>query len=311
MTCPNKNMEKNYIQHIRPYLEELQKLTPVSTGVNPKTGKFKTRTVIFDIYGTLIISASGDVDKAEYNAGMIKKALKGGGFEILIDDEDAYNGIYQDFHESQIEQLNRMNQNGYPFPEADVTKIWTDILIAAEKKGRINIKENSDILLFTFILELQTNKIWPMPGMVDLINKLYNSGIELGIVSNAQFYTPVIMNYLLHRETKVDAFIKLFTPELSVFSYKEQRGKPDTFLFEKLVPELAKRNLKPQDVLYVGNDLLKDVYTAGRVGFKTVLYAGDKRSYRLHENDKRVQGIEPDYVITELKQLFNILDLNL
>ncbi len=310
MICPNEDMGKNYIQHIKPYLEELEPLLPISTQVEPQIGEFKTRAVVFDIYGTLIISASGDVDKAEYNASMIKKALDGAHFEILIDNEDAYNDIFKDFNGYLFGHLSRNRRNGKPFPEVDVIDVWRDTLIAAEKKGKIIIGPDADVTLFTFIFELQTNKIWPMPDMKDVIETLYKSGITLGIVSNAQFYTPVIMNYLLHGDCREDAFIQPFKKELSVFSYKELRGKPDTYLFEKLVPELKNEGLKPEEVLYVGNDLLKDVYTSSQVGFKTVLYAGDKRSYRLHKNDKRVVGVKPDYVITELKQLLTILGLN-
>ncbi len=310
MICPNESMETSFIQHIRPYLDELEPLAPIETDVEPLLGEFKTKAVVFDIYGTLIISASGDVDKAEYNAQMVKKALEGAKFEILTDSEDAYNDIFHDFNGYLFGHLSKNRRDGKPFPEVDVISVWRDTLIAAEKKGKIIIGAESDVTLFTFIFELQTNKIWPMPEMKKVIETLHQNNITLGIVSNAQFYTPVIMNYLLHDNLVADEFITPFQKELSVFSYKELRGKPDTFLFEKLVPALQAYHLKPEEVLYVGNDMLKDVYTSSQVGFKTVLYAGDKRSYRLHKNDKRVIGVKPDYVITELKQLLDILGLN-
>ena len=310
MICPNENMEKNYTKFIRPYLEELEPLLPISTGVDVQIAPFKTKAVVFDIYGTLIISASGDLDKAEYNAQMIKKALLGAHFEIVMDTEEAFNDIFKDFNAYLFGHLSKTRREGKPFPEVDVISVWHDTLVAAEKKGKILILPNSDIYLFTFIFELQTNKIWPMPEMKEVINTLHSKGIILGIVSNAQFYTPVIMNYLLHNETKDSSDIYPFAKELSVFSYRELRGKPDTYLFEKLVPGLMAYDLKPEEVLYVGNDMLKDVYTSSRVGFKTVLYAGDKRSYRLHKNDKRVLGLQPDFVITKLSQLLDILELN-
>ena len=34
-----------------------------------------------------------------------------------------------------------------------------------------------------------------MPGMKEVIHKLAGKGLPLGIISNAQFYTPVILNF--------------------------------------------------------------------------------------------------------------------
>ncbi len=302
-------METNYISSIQPYLLELEQLQPIPTGVEPSLSPFPTKVVIFDIYGTLIISASGDVDKAKYSSSMIKKALEGGRFQILVDTEDAFNEIYSDFNAYLFGHLSSTRRAGKPYPEVNVVEVWQDTLIAAEKKGKILITEHSDIYLFTFIFELESNPVWPMPDLKEVVHGLNEKGITLGIVSNAQFYTPVLMNYLLNDSIEQRYDITPFDKELSVFSYQELRGKPDTFLFEKLVPKLKSRNVLPEEVIYVGNDMLKDVTTAGKVGFKTVLFAGDERSYRLHKNDKRVEGVRPDFVITELKQLFSILNL--
>lgn len=302
-------MESNYIKSILPYLLELEPLTPISTSVEPSISTFESKMVVFDIYGTLIISASGDVDKAKYSSSMIKKALEGGKFHILLDTEEAYNDIYKDFNDYLFGHLSATRRSGKPYPEVDVISVWQDALIAAEKKGKIIISEESDIKLFTFIFELNSNPIWPMPGLREVVLGLKNKGIELGIVSNAQFYTPVIMQYLLHNTIENVSDITPFEKELSVYSYKELRGKPDTFLFEKLIPALNEKGVKPEEVLYVGNDMLKDVTTAGKVGFKTVLFAGDKRSYRLHKTDERVKGVNPDFIITELKQLYDILNI--
>jgi putative hydrolase of the HAD superfamily len=60
-------------------------------------------------------------------------------------------------------------------------------------------------------------------------------------------------------------------------------------------------------VLFVGNDRLKDIYPAHRVGMKTCLFAGDQRSLRLREDDERVQGLEPDFIIDDLQQLLDIV----
>jgi putative hydrolase of the HAD superfamily len=40
---------------------------------------------------------------------------------------------------------------------------------------------------------------------------------------------------------------------------------------------------------------------------KTVLFAGDKKSLRLRKDLPELNGIKPDYIITELMQLMTLL----
>jgi len=59
----------------------------------------------------------------------------------------------------------------------------------------------------------------------------------------------------------------------------------------------------PHQVLYVGNDMKSDIIPAKKCGFKTALFAGDKRSLRT-----RGMGINEilknsDNIITELSQI--------
>ena len=79
-------------------------------------------------------------------------------------------------------------------------------------------------------------------------------------------------------------------------------------LFGKVVDILEKEyNIKSDEVVYVGNDMLNDIYCASQFGFKTVLFAGDVRSLRLRANDERIQNIKPSAIITELPQLVDLV----
>lgn len=302
-------MEKNYINYIHPYLKELSPLEAIATPAKAdySTGKYKA--VIFDIYGTLLISASGDVDKASYSASMIKKALLAANFKIINDTEESYDIIYSSYNECLKAHHQKGKDEGRPYPEVNILEVTKDALKKAEEEGRIEATEDSDIKLFNFVFELQTNHVWPMPQMQNVIKTLGESDLLLGIVSNAQYYTPVIMNHFLYGEEIDTDVIAPFKKELCVYSYQELRGKPDTALFEKLVPELASLGITPEEALFVGNDMLKDIYTASQVGFKTVFFAGDQRAYRLHEGDVRCDGLKADYTITKLSQLLEIVGL--
>lgn len=302
-------MERNYIKFIKPYLKELAPLEVITTPAKASYAKGDFKAIIFDIYGTLLISASGDVDKADYSASMVKKALEAANFEILDDSAESFDMIYQIYNkciESHLE-MNRVDKR--PYPEVDILEVTKDALMLARMQGRIKFTEDSDITLFNFVFELQTNKVWPMPGMQKVIESLGNSSLQLGIVSNAQFYTPVIMNHFFNGVEIDSEEIKPFKEDLTIYSFKELRGKPDVALFEGLLPSLEARGIKPEEALFVGNDMLKDIYTASQAGLKTAFFAGDQRAYRLREDDERCADLKPDYTITELTQLLEIVGI--
>lgn len=300
-------MAKDYTGYIRPYLKELKPLEVRPTGATTNVSAFKPKAVIFDIYGTLLISASGDVDKAEYDSSMIKKALDAASVEILENTSQAFDRIYDIFNITIAQHYENGRLEGRPHPEVDIIAVWTETLEKAAVEGLISLTSKPDILLFVFVFELQTNPIWPMPGMEAMIKKLGDTGVAMGIVSNAQFYTPVMLNHLLYDEQKPGAEVFPFKNDICVYSYQKLRGKPDVALYEYLLPSLEARGIKPEEVLYVGNDMLKDMYAASQIGLKTVFFAGDMRAYRLHEGDERVANVTPDFVITELSQLFDII----
>jgi putative hydrolase of the HAD superfamily len=140
--------------------------------------------------------------------------------------------------------------------------------------------------------ECRVNPAWPMPGALETIQKLHAHGFKLGIVSNAQFYTPLILEALFGQSIEALGFEK----ELCVWSYKELRAKPDIRLFQGLETDFNK-------TLYVGNDMLNDIWTATQAGCRTVLFAGDNRSLRRREQDSRCKKLIPTAIVDDLRQI--------
>ncbi len=300
-------MENIYLEKLPPFLEKIQPIEIIPTKAVPSFKRDKDiKAVIFDIYGTLIISASGDIMQSSYDASMFKDALEKSGFAINVDVEKLID-IHPIFEKEVIDGKENSRKEGVPFPELNIVEVWKRTLDKAEKQGIIKKAGDVDYRLFTFIFELNSNQVWPMPGLKEALAGIKSKGYPMGIVSNAQFYTPVIMNYFLYDEIKGDEFLDGFEKDLSIFSYKMLKGKPDTSVYEVLIDPLKKRGLKPENVLYVGNDMLKDIYAASQVGFKTCFYAGDMRAYRLREDHPEASKANPDYTITELNQLNQIL----
>jgi len=147
-----------------------------------------------------------------------------------------------------------------------------------------------------------------MPGMLEVLETLVSRGYSMGIISNAQFFTPRLLKYFMGDNSYLNGgAIPLFDNDLIIYSYKEGLAKPGAEMYQKLASKLAERNIDPSDVIFIGNDMLNDIYPANRVGFKTALFAGDKRSLRLRVGNPKTKGLSPDMVLTDLKQLFEVL----
>jgi len=301
-------MENDLLKSIKAILEELEPMTPINTGVEPTIGRLDAKAVIFDIYGTLLISDSGDVMEARFLTSNLQKALDKAGIRVNpVEDktrEELLTMILDEFRASVARQHRNRRKNNIPYPEINIIDTWEAVINYSYGKGWLEPTKYCNCRILSYVFELLSNKIWPMPGMKGIINDFLARGIPLGIVSNAQAYTPVFMNYYLNDIMDVSEVIEPFDPRITIYSFKEKRAKPDHYLFDKLADSLRINfNIEPKDSVYIGNDMLNDIFAAQEVGFKTILFAGDRRSLRWREGNDKIKDISPDFIITELNQL--------
>lgn len=304
-------MGKDYLQYIERFLGK-EKMIPMPTAMVPD---FKSdpaiKAVIFDIYGTLLISGSGDIEESSDTPENVNTALEYGGMK-LMDQYSNRQQVLQDMLNSFRQEVFRHHDTARnadnPYPEIDILKIWGKIISDHHVNNVLQTNGNGCLECFTFVFEVLSNPIYPMPGMSELVQELKKTGFPLGIISNAQFYTPVIMNFFLHHILSDSETIPPFDPDLTVFSYKLMRAKPDMQLFNKAKTAIREKyDLQPSQVLFVGNDMFRDIYPAAQAGFKTALFAGDERSLRLRTDKKEVNKLYPDFIITDLLQILKIL----
>ena len=272
-------------------------LEPISTGIAAKLKKLEDiRAVIFDIYGTLEISGTGDISIAQSidRESELRAILNSNGYKQSLGQslsETFYKLVQQDHEGSR--------QNGAQFPEVDILEIWKRFFQVATGK----VPSTGKLAKIAVQFECAVNPVWPMPEWLRTLGELKSSSKHIGIVSNAQFYTPLMLEGFSGKSlTELG-----FEGDLSIWSYQEGLGKPSVELFEKLKKALAVHSITPSQTLYVGNDMLNDIWTANQVGLKTALFAGDKRSLRLRDNDDRCNGLEPDVILTQLVDLSKVL----
>jgi putative hydrolase of the HAD superfamily len=269
----------------------IRPLEPLPTGLKP-SGRIQgsLRCLIFDIYGTLLISGSGDVGTAMQDIRSdhrLKQLLLEFGINRPLV------SVLDDFWAAINQRHSRLRATNIDYPEVKIDHIWMKVLDWHDTKAARR---------FALAFELISNPVYPMPGLKQLIGKSRESCI-MGIISNAQFYTPMLLEWFLNATLEDLGFQK----DLMIFSYESECAKPSEYLFQLAKKRLGRHDVSPAETLYVGNDMLNDILPAKNIGFKTALFAGDRRSLRLREDDARCQGVKPDIVITELSQLIDYM----
>jgi putative hydrolase of the HAD superfamily len=304
-------MVKDYLPYIKTFLGESVTLKPVPTLLKPFIRKDAgIKAFIFDIYGTLLISASGDIDESVLSTDNLMQAFQASDIKFIENGEasaELLQQILSEFRQSIKEFHEQKRSEDRPYPEIDISHIWESILRSHQSK--LIIEDPLCIKCFVFVFEVLSNRIYPMPGMKELLNRLASLHYPLGVISNAQFYTPVILNYFLNDLVSDAEAVDPFDPDLTLFSYKYMRSKPDPYLFQLLKDKcLQKYGLFADEILFIGNDMFRDIYPAFLAGFKTALFAGDTKSLRLRQDKPELKKIVPDFIVTDLLQLLTILN---
>ncbi len=276
-------------------------LAPLPTGyptrVAPLAG---VRAVVFDVYGTLFVSGSGDVGtaKAEVDARALHRALRDVGVEDPGAPAEALlrPAIERDHAEARA--------RGVAYPEVDIVEIWREVVVGLQGDNPGVAPATEQLRALAVEYECLANPVWPMPGLRETLYGLAARGLVMGIVSNAQFFTPLLFPALLDADLQALGL----EPDLCVWSYRLREAKPSPRLFQVLLERLRQdRGIEAGEALYVGNDRLNDIWPARELGLRTALFAGDARSLRLREGDARCAGAEPDVVIDDLRQLLRIV----
>ena len=274
-------------------------LEPIPTNMTARLAPMPNiKAMLFDVYGTLFVSSSGDISVASgmSNQRACAEALACSGVTGDLERAGALGSaaLLQAIRATH----ERLKREGVEFPEVDIREEWRVVLRDLERQGVISGEcSNDQIERISVEYEFRVNPVWPMPGMADMLRQLAKHGIVLGIVSNAQFFTPLMFPALAG--ASLDAFG--FRPELCAWSYQLRDAKPSVNLFHAALAPLRERyDILPEDALYVGNDMLNDIWTAAQCGLKTALFAGDQRSLRLRDTDPRCVALQPDTILSHL-----------
>ncbi|MEW5773071.1 MAG: HAD family hydrolase [Thermodesulfobacteriota bacterium] len=231
--------------------------------------------IIFDVNGTLIDIQTDEGREDIYRA--ISHFL-------------TYQGISARRGEVRDEYFRIMDEqrkaSGEEYPEFDTVGVWREFLLR-RWGGRPAVSQAKARQMALFLAEMfrgiSRNRLQLYPGVREVLDELAPR-YTLAALSDAQ--TPWALP-----EMRAVGIADFFDPV--VISGNLGFRKPDRRIFALT---LRRMRLEPEDVLFVGNDMYRDVYGAKQMGMRTVFFSSN-------QGRKQMDGVEPDYIICQFPEL--------
>jgi putative hydrolase of the HAD superfamily len=233
------------------------------------------KAILFDVNGTLI-----DINTDEANEEVYR------GISHIL----TYQGISIRRWEVRDEYYRIMNlqrrTSQEKYPEFNVVELFRE-LINRRLSAPAIIPPAKLEWLPVFLAEayrgLSRNRLQLYPGVLDVLNDL-RPRFKLAAISDAQsaWCMPEM------RAMGIDGY---FDPVIvsGDFGYR----KPDSRLFTAALTALG---VATENVLFVGNDMFRDMYAAKQLGIKTVFFSSN-------QGGKQAEGVKPDYIIYQFIQM--------
>lgn len=215
-----------------------------------------------------------DIDNTFYDTTLLAEASRKNAVKAMIE-----SGLDADEDKGYKKLMKIVKQHG---PNYDH---HYDLLVR-----QCNAKRNSKIVAAGMVA-YHTTKLGylvPYPEIIHTLLELKRAGYSLGIISNglpAKQWEKLIHLGLQH----------FF--DIVIISTKTIK-KPDQKIFKRA---LSKVECKPIEAMMVGDDLLNDVSGAAQVGMTTVQVVRGVQKY------PKKMKIEPDYIVSNLGSILNIL----
>jgi putative hydrolase of the HAD superfamily len=241
------------------------------------------RAVLFDLYGTLFSQSRrrgwSPFSRERAAARFVKRHRL----------ETTAAALAEALRRKILEEHAGRKASGTEYPEVRIERIWSGLFPGLR---------SSETECLAIEWELAVNPIRPMRGSAKLLEFLRARGTALGIVSNAQFYTPLFFEAFFGEKPEDLGF----RPDLCIYSFELGVAKPQSSLFELAARRLEEAGIGRRETLMVGNDPANDIAPAASCGFMTALIADPRK-----RTEARTSGAGPDVVAGSLTVLQTML----
>ena len=272
--------------------------TPLSTIV-PRVSKLHDiKLAVFDIYGTMVQYWRQEFSEKKHKEIALLSAFKKTSdfFNMTtylekINPEESPEITLQNFYHGLI-ALNHEKKirNGITFPEIRIEMVWEAIILMLERHGysisTTCIKSKYDCAkCMAYYYHFHSLGRGFYKNVYKALLDLKKNNILLGILSNAQFYTPIDLTLFLRDQSnnKIDDYSELFDSDFMYLSYEHGIAKPNLYLFRKLFDTMKEYQILPHQSVFIGNDLSLDIKPAQELGLSTAFFCGDTNSAFIHD----------------------------
>ena len=219
--------------------------------------------ILFDLYGT-VIDIETDESLEEIYRGIAHYLTYHGVYLHRWEVRDRYYGIMKQQKE----------EGGEEYPEIDVEAIWNSFL-RREGIGTPLARQELALILAQMYRAISRKRLQLYPDVGRVLDALRPT-FRIALVSDAQpcYALPEI------KAVGLDGY---FDPIIISAHYGFR--KPDTRLMQKAIDIMK---LVPAEVIYVGNDMYRDMYGASRLGIRTIFVDSNQGA-------KSYENVAPDY----------------
>lgn len=180
-------------------------------------------------------------------------------------------------------ELNKKQRKESPeaFPEFDVVRIFQTLI--EEYRSTHQTSHTLAVAAATVFRAASLCRLELYAGVNEVLSMLRKS-YRLGAVSDGQSIWAAL-------EMKMTGLNRFF--EFSVVSGDYGFRKPDSRMFELALTRL---HLDKNEVIFVGNDMYRDIWGAFNAGLKTVFF-------KSNQGEHAFAGADPDYIIYNFNEL--------
>ena len=274
--------------------------------------------VVWNIYGTLMRITDGEFLLMHDQKMRMEIAL-----EKTIKEFNMWNSMTRKPAapwESMLSQLTTIIENKGmvgttakgEYPHVDLSDVWLTLIDRLERNEYSwdesfygNMDELSQKVAYFYHSSLQG--VEASPYALNALVYVAKLGLKQGILADAQSFSIVRMLRAFRHDGKLPILGKLVAPECMILSCHEGVRKPSPSMYESCLEGFEQFGIEPEEILYISNQLSKDLTVAKSLGMRTALFAGDKLSLRASAKVVRDKKRKPDRILTDLAQIREIL----
>jgi len=275
------------------------------------------RAVLWNVYGTLLAVAGGDLLFEHPTPFIMNNALDKTIQEFKMWASMSRKPGQPSEYLGQIYRQLLAEQRAVPgggerHPEVAADRLWEAILKRLLQKdykfdagffGALN--EYSRKVAYFFHASLQGTACYP--GAAGALRHVAAAGLTQGLLADGQCFTFVQLARGLAAQDADLKMDEVLDPDLRVLSCDVRGRKPSERLFRPALTALTGKGIEPSEVLHVGSRIGADLVPARRLGMRTALFAGDRASLQATPDQLKDPNTRPDVLLTEPAQIAEVV----